>query len=185
MNFSLVYFLYSCKSNYSLGIKKVFCICVLNNLIYFCFEKFIDMKKLVLLMVLMLTSVVFAQKGAKIEFKAKDNTIDYGSVNKDVDNGLRTFEFTNTGDAPLVINDVKSSCGCTVPTKPTEPILPGKTGIIEVKYSMNPGPINKTITVDCNAVNVDSGKVLLKIKGTVVVVEPVNLLEKKKSIMGN
>lgn len=143
------------------------------------------MKNLILLAILMFNLIVFAQNGAKIEFKAKENTIDYGSVTKDEDSGLRTFEFTNTGDAPLVINDVKSSCGCTVPTKPTEPILPGKTGIIEVKYSMNPGPINKIITVDCNAVNVDSGKVLLKIKGNVVVVEPVNLLAKKKSIMGN
>ncbi|MEN9488597.1 MAG: hypothetical protein RL494_862, partial [Bacteroidota bacterium] len=89
---------------------------------------------------------VQAQSGAKIEFKDKDNTIDYGTVTKDSDSGLRTFEFTNTGDAPLIIKDVKSSCGCTVPTKPTEPILPGKTGKIDVKYNMNPGPIRKTIT---------------------------------------
>ena len=126
-----------------------------------------------------------AQVGAKIEFKDKDNTIDYGTVTKDGDNGIRTFEFTNTGDAPLIIKDVKSSCGCTVPTKPTEPILPGKTGKIDVKYNMNPGPIRKTITVESNAVNYEGGMVPLKIKGTVVVPEEVNMMEKKKTLPSN
>jgi hypothetical protein len=126
-----------------------------------------------------------AQAQAKIEFKEKDNTIDYGTVTKDNDNGVRTFEFTNTGDAPLIITNVLSSCGCTVPTKPTEPILPGKTGKIEVKYNMNPGPIRKTITVESNAMNYDAGKVPLKIKGTVVVPEEVNIMEKKKSVPSN
>jgi hypothetical protein len=126
-----------------------------------------------------------AQSGAKIEFKDKDNTIDYGTVTKDSDSGLRTFEFTNTGDAPLIIKDVKSSCGCTVPTKPTEPILPGKTGKIDVKYNMNPGPIRKTITVESNAVNYEGGMVPLKIKGTVVVPEEVNMMEKRKSLPSN
>ena len=126
-----------------------------------------------------------AQSGAKIEFKDKDNTIDYGTVSKNSDNGIRTFEFTNTGDAPLIIKDVKSSCGCTVPTKPTEPILPGKMGKIDVKYNMNPGPIRKTITVESNAINYEGGMVPLKIKGTVVVPEEVNMMEKKKSLPSN
>ena len=116
----------------------------------------------------------------KIEFKTE--TIDYGTVNKDEDNGLRVFEFTNTGDKELVINDVKSSCGCTVPSKPTAPILPGKTGKIEVQYNMNPGPISKTITVTSNATNKPEGTILLKISGNVVVKEAVNPLEKKKSL---
>ena len=139
------------------------------------------MRKIILFAVLLFNVVAFAQVGAKIEFKAKDNTIDYGTVNKEDDNGLRIFEFTNTGDAPLIISDVKSSCGCTVPSKPTEPILPGKTRKIEVKYNMNPGPIRKTITVESNAVNYDEGRVALKIKGEVVVKPVVNLLEKKNT----
>jgi len=139
------------------------------------------MRKIIPFAVLLFNVVAFAQVGAKIEFKAKDNTIDYGTVNKEDDNGLRIFEFTNTGDAPLIISDVKSSCGCTVPSKPTEPILPGKTGKIEVKYNMNPGPIRKTITVESNAVNYDEGRVALKIKGEVVVKPVVNLLEKKNT----
>ncbi|MGH2667379.1 DUF1573 domain-containing protein [Flavobacterium sp.] len=126
-----------------------------------------------------------AQTGAKIEFKDKDNTIDYGTVTKDSDSGIRTFEFTNTGDQDLVITNVQSSCGCTVPTKPTEPIKPGKTGKIDVKYNMNPGPIRKTITVESNAVNFEGGKVALKIKGTVIVPEQVNMMEKKKALPSN
>lgn len=142
------------------------------------------MKKLLLIATILVNAVVFAQSGPKIVFKDKDNTIDYGKVTKEEDNGIRFFEFTNTGDAPLVINNVQSSCGCTVPSFPKEPIMPGKTGKIEVKYNMNPGPIRKTITVECNAVNVDEGRVALKIKGEVIVKPVENLLEKKtKSVM--
>jgi hypothetical protein len=107
-----------------------------------------------------------AQSGAKIEFRDRDNTIDYGTVSKDRDDGLRTFEFTNTGDADLIITNVQSTSGC-VASKPNGPIKPGGKGRIDVKYTMNPGPIRKTITVESNAVNYAGGKIPLKIKGTV------------------
>ena len=140
------------------------------------------MKKLLLLAAFVgFSSVSFAQ--AKIEFIAKDNTIDYGTVTKEADNGLRTFEFKNTGNEPLIITNVQSTCGCTVPTKPTEPIMPGKTGKIDVKYNMSPGPIRKTITVESNAVNYDGGKVPLKIKGEVIVKQETNPLQKTKSML--
>ncbi|MFM2368237.1 MAG: hypothetical protein RL619_537 [Bacteroidota bacterium] len=127
------------------------------------------MKKIItLIAILFVSSIGFAQSGAKIDFKAKDNTIDYGKVSKGSDTGIRVFEFTNTGDAPLIITNVLSTCGCTVPTKPAEPIMPGKTGKIEVKYNMTPGPIRKTITVESNAVNYEDGRVALKIKGEVI-----------------
>lgn len=109
----------------------------------------------------------YAQDGPKIEFKQE--TINYGEVIKGEDDGVRVFEFTNTGNAPLIITDVKSSCGCTVPTKPSEPIMPGKSDKIIVKYNMNPGPISKTITVESNAVNKLNGVVPLRIKGTVII----------------
>ena len=118
--------------------------------------------------VVLMSSFGFAQNGPKIEFKAKDNTIDYGTTSKKKDNGVRSFEFTNTGDAPLIITNVLSTCGCTVPTKPNAPIMPGKTGKIDVKYSMIPGPIRKTITVESNAVNYEGGRIPLKIKGDVI-----------------
>lgn len=124
--------------------------------------------KITLILMVLISGLGFAQTGAKIEFKAKDNTIDYGTISKKTDNGIRSFEFTNTGDAPLIITNVLSTCGCTVPTKPTEPIMPGKNGKIEVKYSMILGPIRKTITVETNAVNYEEGRIALKIKGEVI-----------------
>lgn len=140
------------------------------------------MKNCIAFIFLLASSLCFAQKGAKIEFSAPDNTIDYGKVYKDTDSGIRSFEFKNTGDVPLIISNVQSTCGCTIPTKPTEPIMPGKTGKIDVKYNMSPGPIRKTITVECNAVNVENGKVAIKIKGEVLQRETVNVLEKKKGM---
>lgn len=140
------------------------------------------MRKIVLVIAIIACNAAAFAQGAKIEFKDKDNTIDYGKVYRDTDNGIRSFEFKNTGDAPLIITNVLSTCGCTIPTKPTAPILPGKTGKIDVKYNMSPGPIRKTITVESNATNVDGGRVALKIKGEVLVKEEVNILEKKRGL---
>ncbi|MFK7050709.1 MULTISPECIES: DUF1573 domain-containing protein [Flavobacterium] len=106
-----------------------------------------------------------AQSGAKIEFKT--NEIDYGTISKSSDNGIRFFEFTNTGDAPLIIKNVQSTCGCTIPSFSKDPVDPGKSGKIEVKYNMNPGPIRKSIMVESNAINTESGLTPLKIKGIV------------------
>ena len=140
------------------------------------------MKKIFLvLLVSVFSSSVFAQ-GPKIEFKEADNTIDYGRVEKNSDDGVRSFEFTNTGDAALIVTNAQSTCGCTVPSYPKEPIMPGKTGKIEVKYNMGVGPIRKTITIESNATNYEGGRIPLKIKGEVYVKEAVNVLEKKKSL---
>ncbi|MFT7073227.1 DUF1573 domain-containing protein [Patiriisocius sp. Uisw_017] len=120
------------------------------------------MKKLVLIaLVGLLGFTVNAQ--AKITFKS--DTVDYGKIVKGSD-GVRVFEFTNTGDAPLIVSDVKSSCGCTVPKKPKGPVAAGATGTIEVKYDTNRvGPIRKTVTVYSNA---DEPIKALKIKGEVL-----------------
>lgn len=121
----------------------------------------------------------FAQeKVAKIEFKT--NIIDYGTIEKGAD-GVRVFEFTNTGDAPLIISKVKSTCGCTVPKKPKGPIAPGESGKIEVKYdTKRVNPIRKTITVFSNA---ETPTVALKIKGLVVDSNKTSVLEKKSKSM--
>ena len=131
------------------------------------------MKRIILLTVIgLMTFAVQAQNKAKIEFKQE--TIDYGEINKGAD-GIRVFEFTNTGNAPLVISDVKSSCGCTVPEKPDAPIAPGATGQIKVKYdTKRVGPIRKTITVYSNA---DEPVKAIKIKGTIL--DP----DSKKSVL--
>lgn len=108
--------------------------------------------------------ISYAQETAEITFKAEE--IDYGKVKVGSD-GVRVFEFTNTGKAPLVITNVSSSCGCTVPSWTKDPIAPGAKGKIEVKYDTNRvGPISKTVTVTSNAKqNPVKG---LRIKGEVI-----------------
>lgn len=122
------------------------------------------MKKIVLVLFVGLLgfSLTAQDAAAKIEFKSE--TVDYGEIAKGSD-GVRIFEFTNTGTAPLIVSKVSSSCGCTIPKKPEDPILPGKTGEIQVKYDTNRvGPIRKAITVISNA---DTPTKVLKIKGEV------------------
>jgi hypothetical protein len=122
------------------------------------------MKNLAILLFIGLVSLgVNAQeKVAKIEFTT--DTVDYGEIEKGSD-GVRVFEFKNTGNAPLIISKVSSSCGCTIPKKPEGPIMPGETGEIQVKYdTTRPGPIRKAITVLSNA---ETPTTILKIKGTV------------------
>jgi len=138
------------------------------------------MKKLIAVLFISIISYgAFAQeKIAKIEFKA--TTIDYGTIEKGAD-GVRTFEFTNIGDAPLIISKVNSSCGCTVPKKPDGAIMPGETGEIQVKYdTKRVMPIRKTITVLSNA---ETPTVALKIKGNVIDPGSKSVMAKEKSIL--
>lgn len=80
----------------------------------------------------------------------KVTTIDYGKVQRGADQ-YRHFFFTNMGNEPLIIKTAKGSCGCVVPTFPQEPIMPGETTYIDVKYDTNrPGPFTKTITLTTN-----------------------------------
>ena len=125
-------------------------------------------KILNLIVLLFLTATSFAQKGPQIKFKAENNTINYGTVKKGEDSGIRIIEFTNTGDQPLIITKVESTCSCTVPSFSTQPIMPSKTGQIEVKYNMSVGRISRTLTVNTNAINAENGKVFLRIKGEVL-----------------
>lgn len=90
---------------------------------------------------------------------------DYGSVPYKGD-GKCEFKFTNTGKEPLILTNVRSSCGCTVPKWPREPILPGQSEVIHVEYKTNRiGRINKTVTVRSNA---ETTSVVLRIKGQVL-----------------
>ena len=122
------------------------------------------MKNLLFLFIAMNTSFIFSQEvGAKIKFESLE--INYGKISKG-DNGVRIFKFTNIGSKPLIIDKVYSSCGCTIPKKPSSPIDPGQDDEIQVKYDTNRvGPIRKTITVLSNAIN--SPTISLKITGNV------------------
>ena len=89
---------------------------------------------------------------------------DYGTIEQNSD-GTCEFDFTNTGNEPLVLSTVRSSCGCTVPQWPREPILPGRSEKIKVKYdTRRMGAINKSITVLSNA---KTSSVALRISGKV------------------
>jgi hypothetical protein len=70
-----------------------------------------------------------------------------------------SWKFKNTGDKPLIIEDVRPACGCTVADKPTEPIAPGAEGIIKAKYDSEngTGTIHKDITVLANNKNRNNG----------------------------
>jgi len=81
------------------------------------------------------------------------------------------FKFTNNGKEPLVLANVKASCGCTTPSWPKDPILPGKEGTILVTFNTQgrPGNFTKTITITSNAATASK---IITIKGTVVKVDP-------------
>ena len=129
------------------------------------------MKKFSLSMALMaaLTFAGFAQPAAEEEPRAEvyfeKTTHDFGSIFQG-GNGTYQFEFSNTGNAPLVLSNATSSCGCTVPSYPKTPIAPGEKGTIVVKYDTNRlGSFHKSVTVTSNAKSASS--VVLHIKGEV------------------
>ncbi|TCP22168.1 uncharacterized protein DUF1573 [Tenacibaculum skagerrakense] len=96
------------------------------------------------------------------EFKFDSELINYGKITQGSE-GKRVFKFTNVGDAPLIISDIKSTCGCTVPSKPEKPIMPGEKGQIEVSYDTKRlGGFSKAITIYSNA---KQERMMLKIKG--------------------
>ncbi|MDD7912997.1 DUF1573 domain-containing protein [Polaribacter ponticola] len=113
------------------------------------------------------------------EFKFEKETINYGKILKN-SNGERIFIFTNIGNKPLIIKNIKSSCGCTIPKKPKGPILPGEKGEIKVSYDTKRiGGFSKSITIFSNAKN---PRKTIRIKG---LVNNGISLEREKSILSN
>jgi len=125
------------------------------------------MKKIISLASLVLLTVFSLQAqtaGPKMNFDSDEH--DFGTIKEDKGKVTHTFTFTNMGRQPIIINNVKTSCGCTSPEYSKAPILPGAEGFIEVNYdpANRPGPFRKSITVSSNA---DNSPVLLYIKGNV------------------
>jgi hypothetical protein len=104
-------------------------------------------------------------QNAEISFKSKNH--DFGKIKEEDGLASTTFEFTNTGVAPLVVNGVTASCGCTTPEWTREPIPAGGKGFIKATYNAKgrPGPFKKSITVRSNA---SESTVVLTIGGDVI-----------------
>jgi hypothetical protein len=104
-----------------------------------------------------------ATSGAKMVFEVE--TVDYGVIEQGSEPN-RIFKFTNTGTEPLIIKNARGTCGCTVPSYPKEPIMPGATGEIKVKYDTNRlGKFSKNVILTTNA---GEEQKTLTIKGEVV-----------------
>ncbi len=132
------------------------------------------MKKLILSFALMIGAIAsgFAQtenvaavsnpNAPVLEFEKTAH--DFGTIEKN-GNGVYEFKFTNTGKEPLFIQNAKGSCGCTVPSWPKEPIAPGASSSIKVKYdTKRVGPFSKSVTITSNT---EKKTQVIRISGTV------------------
>ena len=138
-------------------------------------------KKLVFVKLILLSFCLFAQSASTNTgiFEFEQETIDYGTIEQNSD-GNRKFVFKNVGNAPIVISKVKSSCGCTVPTKPEAPVLPNETAEISIKYATSRlGIFNKSITIRSNT---NEPFKVIKIKGKVIQSETTTLSNSSKGL---
>ena len=130
------------------------------------------------IMVAILSTVTVAQQTAEQTQAEKETTeavegpvmtlesmtVEYGEIEQGSD-PLRTVAFTNTGTEPLLITNARGSCGCTVPTWPREPIAPGESAEIEIRYDTKRlGAINKTVKLTTNDAK---GTYVLRVKGNI------------------
>ena len=139
------------------------------------------MKNIYLILFVCFFSIsLFSQKATENlpEFKFEKEVIDYGKIVQNSER-IRVFEFINIGNSPLIITRVLSSCGCTIPKKPEQPIMPGEKGKIEVSYDTSRlGGFSKAITIFSNAKN---ARKMIKIKGYVS--NKGSIVEKEKSML--
>lgn len=115
-------------------------------------------------------------------FEFETELIDYGTIAHNAD-GKRAFTFKNVGKSPIIISKAKGSCGCTVPTWPKKPIMPGETAEIGVKYATNRvGSFSKSITLYSNA---SEKTKVIRIKGKILKdeINKKTSLEKPKPMM--
>ncbi len=127
------------------------------------------------------TAKAQAKSGAVMAFETE--TIDYGTIEQNAD-GVRVFKFKNNGTEPLIIKNAQGSCGCTVPSYSTAPVLPGETSEIKVKYDTNRvGKFTKTVTLTTNAY---PETIRLTIKGEVLAKnQPTGVPSGQKNVINN
>lgn len=116
------------------------------------------MKKAIASLAIIVASATFSYAQ---EIKFETTTINYGKIEKGSD-GVRIFKFTNVGNAPLIIQNAVGSCGCTVPTYSKEPIMPGQSSEISVRYdTQREGMFTKNVTVTTNSIKGDTERLVI------------------------
>ena len=126
------------------------------------------MKKILslLLLAVVVLAVPAGARKKQAEIKFAESAYNFGTIPEHGGKVSHTFEFTNTGDANLVIIDASADCGCTLPEFPTQPIAPGKKGKIKVTFDplYSQGSFNKVVTIRTNA---KQKKARIKVSGTI------------------
>ena len=109
------------------------------------------MKKILSTLFMVLAAVTMSAQQPVITFEKTEH--DFGKIHEEDGRVSVNFEFKNEGMAPLVLSNVRASCGCTTPTWTKEPVEPGQKGSITVTYNPNgrPGRFQKTVTITSNA----------------------------------
>lgn len=120
------------------------------------------MKKYSVLVVLFFLSISVSMAQGKFEFENTEHDFGTFEEGKAVEH---SFKFKNTGNAPIIIQNVKASCGCTTPEWPRDPVKPGEEAVIKARYNSagRPGNFHKTVTITSNA---ETASLQLRIKGT-------------------
>lgn len=125
------------------------------------------MKRFFMILLLLLPSFAFTQKNEISTIDFEHEVFDFGTINENKGEVEHTFVFTNNGKKPLIIVNVRSSCGCTTPEWSKKPIPPGGKGEIKVKFNPKnrPGKFMKSITISTNS---KKPVVTLTVKGNVI-----------------
>ncbi len=144
-------------------------------------KKTLKMKKFLALFAFVVFAAAFAYAQPKLQVDKKK--IEYGVIERG-SNPLRVFKIKNVGTEPLIIKNAKGSCGCTVPKPPKDPIMPGESADLEVRYDTKRiGKFHKTVTLTTN--EPDNPKTVLIIEGEVKPTKKVKSLPQKKTSLGN
>ncbi len=111
------------------------------------------------------TPAVEVPTGPTTTIEFSESEFDFGTIDEG-EKVSHTYKFTNTGTEPLIIKDAKGSCGCTVPSWPKDPVLPGATGemLVEFNSKGKAGSQNKRVTITANT---NPGQTFINIKGEV------------------